>query len=162
MKNSLTILGAALIIAVSIIIGITWRPSGGITDDSQNRREIIRISQVREKAVNVIDVHVSDIKQVLLAIDETLSSTNSRHEDIAGHADEIGELTQMVRLSTTDLKYEDSRVLKLLLDRLQHLAHELEHAGETKDHEEAHHVYKNMLVEVENLVREVTIVRANL
>ncbi|MCH8026784.1 MAG: hypothetical protein IID63_01530 [candidate division Zixibacteria bacterium] len=170
MKNSLTILGGAVIIGLSIFIGLAWNPSEGDADRLEGRRiadsreaEKRRIGAIREKAVNMLDIHISDIKQVLRAIDETLSSTSrSGHGDVASHADEIEELTQKMRLETAELKYEDTRVLKLILDRFQHLAHELEHSAKKNDHEEAHHAYENMVAELENLVDEIAVTRSNL
>lgn len=159
MKDSITILGGALIIALALFIGLTWDTQDTTAQDDRDA-EGRKISAMREKAVNMLDVHVSDIKQVLRAINEKLGSSDKA--DVASHAAKIEDLTQKMRIETAELKHEDTRVLKLLLDRFQHLAHELEHSVETNKHEDAHHAYENMVVEFENLVSEITIMRSRL
>ena len=89
------------------------------------------------------------MQQVMRSIDE--ASRSDGFLDMASHAEEIVNLAQRSRQLTADMARRDSQLIRLLANRIQHSAHELEDSAKASDHEEAHHAFENLEHEVESL-----------
>ena len=153
MKN-LTILGAAAFLALGLYYGLRESstpappppPTSTTPDSSPN-------------PVTVIEIHLEDIRQVVRSIEEAFSRTaggagNTGYEDIARHANEVVDLAQQLRSEPATLSGNDSRVIGLLVDHIQHAAHELKEAAEAHEHEDSHHAFDNLKYELESLGKE--------
>ena len=156
MKNSLAIplaiLGAAVIVALGLYFGLQrTTPQPIAVPQVQSAPDIPRLTV---GMVNRLEIHVEDIQQVMRSIQEDFRKTGaggaSGYRDIAWSASEVVGLVQQVRLQTADLPRGDSRAIRLLVDRVQHSAHELLDAADASDHEEAHHAFENLGDEVDS------------
>lgn len=158
MKNSLTILGAALIVSLGLYFALQT-PTGWTDPRSPN--EVTRTLENErrrnmEAACNLLEIHLDDARQVARSLDEAFRKTpKGGYSDIATHAEEIVELAQKIRLETANLRRSDARIIRLLLEGVQHSAHELEDAARDRDHGESHHAFDNLKHEIERLTGEV-------
>lgn len=150
--NALAIVGGAAIISLGLYFGLRSGPAPS-GPDAPTPMAAASLGQTLEVTVNKMEIHLDDAAQVVRSIEEALR--RSALADIASHAAELVELAQEIRSETATLAREDSRVIRLLVDRVQHAAHELEGAAEARQHEEVHHAFETLNYELESLRREV-------
>ena len=155
MKNSATILGAAAILALGVYFGLRDRSAPPPPPPSTPPV----VSTPDPVTINKINIHLDDVRQVVRSIEEAFRRTGrggqTGYNDIAHHAKELVDLAQKLRSETAPLSRDDSRVIRFLVDRVQHAAHELEDAAEAHKHEESHHSFENLKHEIESLGEEV-------
>lgn len=150
--NALAIVGAAVIISLGLYFGLRSGPARSGPDDP-TLMDFASPGQTLEVTVNKMEIHLDDAAQVVRSMEEAF--TRSAFADIASHAAELVELAQTIRSETATLARQDSRVIRLLVDRVQHAAHELESAAKGGQHDEAHHAFETLNYELESLRREV-------
>ena len=92
-----------------------------------------------------------DAAQLVRSIEEAFKRNG--YGDIASHADELVELAQQIRSETATLPR--SGWIRMLVDRVQQAAHELEHTAKAQNHEDSHHAFNNLKDELESLDQEV-------
>lgn len=151
------VVGGALI-ALGLYFGLQQAPSPAlVVPEGLIRAESPPDELVlTERIVNRLEIHIEDIQQVCRSIEEAFLTTGggtsgAGFTDIAGHANEVVGLAQKIRLVTADMPRRDSQMARLLINRIQHAAHELEDAAEARDHQESHHAFENLEHEVESL-----------
>lgn len=165
MKSSLTILGAAAIIGVSIIIAISLFPDPGISE--QNSGQEYQAKQQKKEmllqSANLMYQYVKRIQGDLREIGEIIgSSVSSGHKNVSEHAESISELTEKISEELIKFNFRETQLALDKLERIDHMAHELESAADSGDHNAVHHVHENLIHEVEGLKEEVKDIRSRL
>ena len=159
MKDSLTILGAAAILALGLYFGLRERSAPPPPPPQPPPVSTPESSRTPQVTLDKMNIQLDDAQQVVGSIEEAFHRTGhggkTGYEDIARHAKELVDLAQQVRSETAPLSREDSRAIRLLVDHVQHAAQELESAAETHQHEESHHAFENLEHELESLRKEV-------
>lgn len=150
-KASITVIGIALIISG----GLYFALRGGAPGPQPPPQQLVDPlpGQATPAIVNQLEIHVDDLRQVLRSIDEAFRS--NAYGDVSSHADEIVKLAKQLRQATLGLSQIDSRVIRLLIDHVQHTAHELEEAAGKGAHTQAHHAADNLKDDFKNLEREI-------
>ena len=100
-------------------------------------------------AVRQIKVHLAETRQNMRSIEENVR--HSRYANIAEHGEEISELASEIRAQTVSLRETDAEIVMLLVDRVQHAAHELEEAAGAHDHDGMHHAIETLDAELTDL-----------
>lgn len=163
MRNSLTILGAAIIISLGIYFGLarngsntTLPPVGaagpGITVTQPPKTPFGSTTDIR-RVINQLNIYVEDANQISRSVQEAFA--RSGYADIANHAEELEKLAQNIRQATVDLPPEESRIIRILVGSLQHSAHELQGAASSKDHEHAHHAFEGFEEQLDTIEKEI-------
>lgn len=166
MQNSLTVLGAALIISLGVYFGLTRSgsdtklpPVGAGTstmEKTQIANEIRRQEDDRrriETAINQIEIYVEDANQVSRSVAEAFTKT--AYADISYRAEELEKLAQNIRQATVDLPPDKSRIIRILVSPVQHSAHELQDAANARDHKDAHHAFESLKEQLDTLDEEI-------
>jgi len=103
------------------------------------------------RAITLMKIALGEATQVELTLKEAFSKDD--FEDVEEHGAEIVDLMKEIRRLTVELPDADGEVIRLLVDRAQHAAHELEEAGKVDDHNSAHHAFETMSNELSALRR---------
>lgn len=155
MQNSLTILGAAVIISLGLYFGLTGNDSDTrLRPVAAGPPAIVGPPTMGDvRVVNQLEIYVEDANQISRSVQEAF--TRSGYADIAKHADELEKLAQNIRQATVDLSPEESRIIRILVGPLQHSAHELQSAARSGDHRDAHHAFEGFKERLEAIEKEI-------
>lgn len=106
-------------------------------------------AEARRTAVATIKVNLDQAAQTVRSLEETFRV--NKYGDVARHGSELVALARDIRRQSINLSDSDGEVVRLIVDRLEHAAHEVQEAGEAGRHEDVHHAFESLQTELVSL-----------
>jgi predicted TIM-barrel fold metal-dependent hydrolase len=103
-------------------------------------------AEAQRRAVGAITLSLDQGFQILRSIEEAV--TRNGFDEFKTHGGEMVSVARAIRPHVLDLPPADAEVIRLLVDRLEHAAHELEEAGAARNHDDAHHALQTLRAEL--------------
>jgi hypothetical protein len=106
------------------------------------------------RALRAIKLEMRKTQQITRLIEESFK--DGKLEDVAEHAESIVGISQRIQDQSIDLRESDADMILLLVEDVQHAAHELEEASARRSDSDAHHAYENLTAELSSMEERVS------
>lgn len=106
-------------------------------------------AEAQRRAVATIKLDLDQTAGLERSLEEAFRQ--GRSQDIAKHAEELVTLSRHIRSQLVDVPPADLEVLRLMVDRAEHAAHEMQEAAGSGKHDDSHHAFETFQTEVRSL-----------
>ncbi len=140
---------ACLVVAVGAVSSVACdRPQSEAAQPPVDQQAVAR-AEVQRRAVAKIKLDLDEAAQLERSLEEAFRQ--GRNRDIARHGEQLVLLVREIRDQLVDVPASDLEILRLLVDRTEHAAHEMQEAAEARRHDDSHHAFETFQTELRSL-----------